>query len=497
MTDTNRMRIALVREVTAGTTPGSPVMRVGEIVSESLVIAPQVTQSAAIRSDRMSADPTLQNQRTQGGISFAFTFPEDLGFYSELFQSAMYALWTRTAQHANDQTADSAITDAGTTANTYVVTDQSGSGGFAGSAYVVGHLVRATGFTNAANNQIFRVASSTSTTVVGTSLSLTAETVPPATARLKVVGFQGASGDITASTTGLASTSLNFTTLGLQVGQWVKIGDASNANFQFATAALNDWARITAIAASALTLDHRPSGWGTDTGTSKTIRVFFGDVIKNGTTDVPLTVEKGFLAQGTPTYPIHRGGQASGLSLDLQAEQTVTGSVDLMFLSGVGTGTSAVGVSYVAFGGNAEMAASADVGRIMEAGAAVTATNSIRRLQIALNNYTRMLPAIGTVGAIGLGEGEAAVTGTIEAYFGSTALLAKALAQPPTATSVATRLQKNNQAVPITLPRLFLTGGSPSAGGKNQDVIYNGTFLTARDPATNCHIQFDRLEYFN
>ena len=76
---------------------------------------------------------------------------------------------------------------------------------------------------------------------------------------MKVVGFQAASGDITATATGLGSTSLDFTTLGLAVGQWIKIGGSATAD-KFATAALNSTARITAIAATALTLDHLPHG---------------------------------------------------------------------------------------------------------------------------------------------------------------------------------------------------------------------------------------------
>ena len=59
-----------------------------------------------------------------------------------------------------------------------------------GAAFKTGHLAKAEGFTNAANNQIFRVASSTGTTVVGSSLTLTDETAPPGTAKLQVIGFQ-------------------------------------------------------------------------------------------------------------------------------------------------------------------------------------------------------------------------------------------------------------------------------------------------------------------
>src|SRR6185295_9915476 len=89
---------------------------------------------------------------------------------------------------------------------------------------------KAEGFTNAANNQLFRVASSSATTIVGTALSLTAETAPPGTAKLKVVGFQGAAADLVATSTGLTSTLLNFTTLGLSVGRWIKIGGTATAD---------------------------------------------------------------------------------------------------------------------------------------------------------------------------------------------------------------------------------------------------------------------------
>ena len=76
---------------------------------------------------------------------------------------------------------------------------------------------------------------------------------------------------------------MDFTTLGLAVGQLVKIGDASNAAYSFVTAANNSYARITAIAATALTLDNLPTGWTTDSGTSKTIRVFTADYVRVGT----------------------------------------------------------------------------------------------------------------------------------------------------------------------------------------------------------------------
>jgi hypothetical protein len=119
---------------------------------------------------------------------------------------------------------------------------------------------------------------------------------------------QGASGDITATSTGLGSTALDFTTLGLVPGMWLKVGGTA-AGDKFANiAANNDWVRISGtITATAIPLDNRPSGWAVDNGSGKTIKVWFGDYINNGTTQTSLTVERGFLDQTTPTYIVNTG----------------------------------------------------------------------------------------------------------------------------------------------------------------------------------------------
>jgi hypothetical protein len=51
------------------------------------------------------------------------------------------------------------------------------------------------------------------------------------------------------------------------------------------------------IAAAKLTLDNLPTGWTTDAGTSQTVKVWFGDQLKNGTTQFGQTIERGFLAR--------------------------------------------------------------------------------------------------------------------------------------------------------------------------------------------------------
>ena len=482
--DSNRLRVALIRESTLGTLPGTPRMRTARITGESLKYVPKFFTPGEIRSDRMSADPTKINEENSGGLNFEFSFPADNTFLSELIQSGFFSLWSNTPFRDNDGTAASAITSVTVTTNVVVVTS--------GTAFAIGHLVRNTGFGLAANNGVFRVTTGGATSFTCTGAGFATEASPAAAARSKVVGFQGVAADITATATGLGATTLNFTTLGLVVGQWIKIGGTAAGN-KFATSANNDWVRITAITATALTCDNLPSGWTTDAGTGKTISVFFGDYIRNSTTMISMSIERGHLDQATPTYLLQKGMVVDQFSQALATEQPITGSVNLTGMSGI-IGTVANGSSYDAATTNQVMTANVSVGRIAEAGATIVSPNWAKALNFQIANNIRMITAIGTVGAATLGAGEFSCTGTLETYFGSSALLAKLMAG--TVSNLSARAALNSQAVIWTFPRVTFTDGSPNAGGKNQDVTLPLTFTTSIDTVTNCEAQADRFEYF-
>lgn len=485
MTDSNRLRLTTVVETSLGVTPNTPRMRILRNTGEALQYTPQFVQSAELRPDRMNSDPIKVNEQNQGTINFELSYPVASSPLSAFFQSALFGAWLNTPTFDNDGTADSVITDAGTVANTYAVVS-------GGAAVKAGHLVRATGFANAANNQIFKAASSSATTIVGTALTLTAEAVPAAAAKLKVVGFQGASADITATATGLGSTALDFTTLGLAVGQWIKIGGTA-AGVRFATAALNAWARITAIATNALTLDNLPVGWATDTGTGKTINVWFGDEIKNGTAVSSLTIERGFMGQAVPTYIVQRGMVVGQAALNFNTEQVISGTFTMEGLNGAQSTTS-LSATPDAETTNRIMAANVNVGRIAESGVPVSSPNWVRSLTLNINNNLRMRTGLGVVGAVDIGSGENAVDVKMETYFGDNTLLAKLLAG--TVGNVNCRTAKDNQAIIVALPRLTFTGGSPSAGAKNQDVTLPLAGMVSKDTLTGAQIIVDRLDYY-
>lgn len=485
MTDSNRMRLSNIREVTLGVTPSSPRMRAAAITSESLALQPQQTDDTTIRDDRMDTDPIFLGRSNQGGIVVPLIYPMPRTALSDWFESALFNTWVQTPERDNDGTADSAITDIGTTANTVAFTT--------GAALVVGHLVRLTGNAQSANNGLFPVTTGGATSFVSTGAGFVAETAPPAASRLKVVGFQGVSGDITATATGLASTTLNFATLGLQVGQPIKIG-GQGTNFRFANAANNAYTRIIGIGANALTLDNLPTGWATDAGTSRTIRVFFGDRLRGGTTELGNTIERSFLGQAVPSHIVHRG-MIPNIRATFQQKQPVSLTFDFMGLDGA-PGTTAIGASYDA-APNLDlfpvMAGSANVGRIMEAGVALIAPNWVQQIAVTLNNNLRMINAVDEPGAVDIESGTQQIGIEMTVKFGDLSLYNKVLALTPT--SLMWPVVKNNRATVWQAFRLTPTGGNPNAGGRNQDVMLPISMRVSRDSVTGFQFGIDRFEY--
>ncbi|MGR4927277.1 phage tail tube protein [Bradyrhizobium sp. CAR08] len=491
MTSANRTQVSAVRESTLGVTPTTPRMRKMRITGESLQFSPTYVDSDEIRDDRMLGDPIKTNQVSSGGVNFELSYPDDLSPLSEMIMSAFENAWVNTPQFFNDGTADSIITDAGTVASTYAV-----SAG--GAAVKLGHLVRATGFTQAANNQIFRSSASTGTTVVG-GAGLVAEVAPPGTAKLKVIGFAGVAGDITALADGLGSTALDFTTLGLVVGQWVKVGGSAAGNtFAFLIAAGTKaraaaYARITAIAAQKLTLDNLPSSWATDVGTGKTIWVFFGDQIKNGVTKNSLTIEKGFLAQPVPSYIVNNGMCVNTFSVDLTSGDKIKGTVAF---TGMGGGISTTTLDAVpdAVTTGVVMAANANVGRLGVNQVQLGAPNWAKGFTLQINNNLRSRDAVDSDAPVDIADGECTVTGKLTTYFGSSAEVQAFYDGTPR--QINSRVTKNGQTLILQAPRaVYRGGGNPQATAKNTDVMADFDWQAAQDVATNAHVLLDRFEY--
>lgn len=170
------------------------------------------------------------------------------------------------------------------------------------SSFVAGTLIAGDGFTVEGNNGLKRVVTAASgKTIVNETLY---NETPPATAKIVAVGRQATAGDLAISAAGdlptITSTTLDFTTLGLIPGEWLFIG-GDVALTAFDTAANNGFKRIKSVAAGEIILDKSVTTMVTETGGVKTIRLFFGRVLRNE--DTSLIVQRTYQFERTLGYP--------------------------------------------------------------------------------------------------------------------------------------------------------------------------------------------------
>lgn len=263
--DSNGTGVRFAVESTLGVLPGSPVWN---------PVEPNSYKDFGAEEKTVARQPINRNRQRKKGV----TVDRDVSFGLQVdaTDEALQALLPLVMLAAFRTKDELAVADVDGTGNEY-------SPASGGAGYVAGDLLFAKGFDSAANNGLKVVTGTpgaTSVPVTDTGL------VDGATQSgvISRVGFQFASGDAEIDVTGgvvsLLSTTKDMTVFGLTPGEWLYIGGDS-AGTSFATAANNGFARVKSIAANAIVLDKTEGTAVTDAGTGKTLRVFFGRVLKN------------------------------------------------------------------------------------------------------------------------------------------------------------------------------------------------------------------------
>lgn len=478
---TNRVKIGSARETTFGVIPTSPVFKTRRVTSHALATNPQTVVSNEIRSDRQRKDVILTAYQPGGTVAGEAAFQ----VLDDDFEEGLQGTWATTPSRDNNGTADSVITNVATSGTVVTCTT--------GAAFVAGQLVLFSGFGITLNNGVFKCSTGSATVPAFSGSGITDEAAPAANAKMKVVGFRGASGDLVAVASGtkITSTSLDFTTLGLTVGMWVR------PNAFAINPANNDFCRISAIAAQTLTFDRVPSGWANDAGTSQVVDVYFGDFLTNGSTKRSRTWERQYLDHSPVTYEYLPGEVVDKLTLNVAAGAIVTQSLD--FVGGgasTDTTTRASGATDIAAPTNDVLNAAANVGRIGFDGSLVASPNYVMDATISIANNLRRQMAVGSVAPIGIGNGEFAVTLTLNTYFGDKTILDKILNNTLTSFDMRIgRTDSNNEAYVLDFPSIKLGAGSPSVSGKNADVMLSATAEAIVDSTYGYTMSVGRFYY--
>lgn len=304
---------------------------------------------------------------------------------------------------------------------------------------------------------------------------------PTSSARVERVGHQGASADLTIVNDGvdlptLHSTSLDFTTLVLIPGQWLWIG-GDTAGTEFATAADDGWARIRAIAAHDVTFDKTSNELVADSGTGKTVQLFWGKVLRNEATPAlqkrrTYTLERslGNPDLNNPTAPQAEyvmGAVPNEMTFNITTAEKIT--LDLSFLgtdyttiNQTGTILSLVGgasapdiVSEDAFNTTSHVVR-AKMSILSNSDSAPTSLFAeITELKFSVKNNDKANKAIGKLGPFEITFGFFEGSGSVSAYFNQVAAVQAVRTNADVSIDFA--VANNNKGILFDLPLLTLS----------------------------------------
>lgn len=151
MSSSNLVRVTFIEESTLGTTPGAGDFSTARFISESLSGSPETTESAQIRSDRMSSGQVVTGLTVGGELNFELAKEDALDAF---FASGMMNTWN---------THVAVTVDLSINGTTKEITRATGNWN---TDVVVGDILTLSGFSNAANNTQVQVVEIVSNTII-------------------------------------------------------------------------------------------------------------------------------------------------------------------------------------------------------------------------------------------------------------------------------------------------------------------------------------------
>lgn len=203
-------------------------------------------------------------------------------------------------------------------------------------------------------------------------------------------------------------------------------------------------------------------------------------ILKGGTVRRSFTIEKSVLAGGGRKYMKFPGSRYTGFNLSGSVGARLTGSIDVMALSGVVSTTSVVGSGSVTEPADTRVLSMVDL-------TAFSLTGDVtplicRSFNLAVNNNGRYQQGHGQLASYDIAYGMREVTFSFESYFENWEQMDKLLNR--TNTNLSLTLTDGTNTYVIRLPRLRYRGTDVNATGNNADLIQAIEGRGLYDPTT-------------
>lgn len=433
------------------------------------------TQRAPITSNRQRPRGIVTDLDATAGFQIDYTGDN----LEHLMPCFFFAAWHRTAEFG--RSSQEAI--GGITSN---VVDGTGID----AVFQDGSLVILRNFDEGDNNTGLKRVTDTSVANQITLAPSTDDAGTDAAAYVKEVGFQATADDLEIDASGarpvMNSTSLDFTTLPLQAGDWMYIG-GDGANTSFSNAGNNGFVRIYSIAANTLTFDKTQNTMTTEdpSGGSMTVQLFFGDFIKNED-DSDLIITRSIQLErslSTAGFEYVQGCVANELSINVSSADKVT--ADLAFIgtdaTQVETGNRKSGDTPALATSSKTFNTSSDFSRIRLADNTALQTPLfafITELTLSINNNVTPAKAVGALGAFDVTVGDFVAEGSVTAYFSDIAAVQAVKSNTEVTFDFA--MVTDNTGWIFDVPSINLGGGQPSVE-KDSPITLPLTLNAARD----------------
>jgi len=454
-TGSNRY-LSFIKEVTAGTTPATPAFKkIRNTGGNGVTNERSVLQSGEIRSDRGISDVRLGQNQPACSIPFEFSYES----FRELLEGAFGTRWkgnvtlsvtvdflTSPASTIDHATGLSWL-DLGLNVGDYIVVSDTDESGNAGT-----YKISAIGNGSGTNDRMTVTAADGSTAKTFTADSDDAVTIRS--------GYKG--GSINTATIGLtvaatgktytAASALWITTLLLKVGDVIYFSGFTNAGN-------NGWKKVTAVTDLVLTVSQTCVNETKSTGTIE-MGSAVGYLATGTTADIQsFTIEEGFT--NISQYHNVKGAKVDKFSISCQPDKMIDGSFDLIGQSYSGFTAATIATSTAEASTNSPFdsftgSLSINSGSVSETDAIVSGIN------IQISNALARRFAIMSQNAAAVGEGRINVSGSINAFFSTSAPLSVIFSAETEINLTLRLIDLDLNAYLFYIPRLKFTKDSRS-----------------------------------